>query len=117
MKRLTISVLLTVAGGAAAVLTTSAAHADTVGYIVNVTMRPGYNFANADQALTYGYGVCDKMAAGRPYAQLVADIKSDFNTSDEFQASYLISQSAQELCPAQICQLRNSAAGYVPVPG
>ena len=117
MKRLTISVLLTVAGGAAAVLTTSAAHADTVGYIVNVTMRPGYNFANADQALTYGYGVCDKMAAGRPYAQLVADIKSDFNTSDEFQASYLISQSAQELCPAQIWQLRNSAAGYVPVPG
>jgi len=117
MKRLTTSVLLTVAAGVAAVLTTPAAHADAVGYIVNVTMRPGYNFANADQALTYGYGVCDKIAAGRSYAQLVADIKSDFNTPDEFQASYLVSQSAQELCPAQIWQLRNSAAGYVPEPG
>ncbi|MCV7000809.1 DUF732 domain-containing protein [Mycolicibacterium alvei] len=93
------------------------AHADNVGYLVNVTVRPGYNFANADQALAYGYGVCDKIAAGRSYAQLVGDIKSDFNTSDEFQASYLISQSAQELCPAQIWQLRNSAAGYVGAPG
>lgn len=117
MKRFSTSALLVVAVGAAAMLTTTAARADTLGYIVNVTMRPGYNFANADQALAYGYGLCDKIAGGRPYAQLVGDIKSDFTTSDEFQASYLISQSAQELCPAQIWQLRNSAAGYVPAPG
>lgn len=117
MKRLSPSTLLVAAAGAAVVLTMPAAHADTVGYLVNVTMRPGYNFANADQALAYGYGVCDKITAGRPYAQLVGDIKSDFNTPDEFQASYLISQSAQELCPAQIWQLRKSAGGYVPGPG
>jgi hypothetical protein len=89
-----------------------AASADAVAYLVNVTVRPGYNFANADQAVSYGGGVCDKIAQGRPYAQLIADIKNDFNTSDDYQASYLITQSANELCPAQIWQLRNSAAGY-----
>ena len=48
------------------------------------------------------------------YAQLVNTIKSDFATNDEFQASYLLSQASQELCPTQIWQLRQSAAGYVP---
>jgi hypothetical protein len=94
------------------VLPAPSASADAVAYLVNVTVRPGYNFANADQALAYGHGVCDKIAAGRPYAQLVGDIKNDFNTADEFQASYLVTQSANELCPAQIWQLRKSAAGY-----
>jgi len=117
MKKLGISALIVAGAGAVTVLAVPSAHADTVGYLVNVTMRPGYDFANADQALTYGYGVCDKIAAGGTYAQLVRDIKADFNTPDEFQASYLISQAAQELCPAQIWQLRNSAAGYVPAPG
>lgn len=48
---------------------------------------------------------------------MIGDIKSDFNTTNEFQASYLIAQSAQELCPAQIWAVRNSAAGYVAPPG
>ena len=48
--------------------------------------------------------------------QLVDDIKNDFSTADEFQASYLITQSANELCPAQIWQLRKSAAGYTASP-
>ncbi|MCX2929850.1 DUF732 domain-containing protein [Mycobacterium sp. CVI_P3] len=100
---------------AASVLTAAPpAHADNIGYLVNVTVRPGYNFPNADAALSYGYGVCDQINSGVSYAQLVNTIKSDFNTNDEFQASYLISQSAQELCPAAIWQLRQSAAGYVP---
>lgn len=90
------------------------AHADSIGYLVNVTVRPGYNFPNADAALSYGYGLCDQISSGVSYAQLVKTIKSDFATNDEFQASYLISQAAQELCPAQIWQLRQSAAGYVP---
>jgi Protein of unknown function (DUF732) len=85
-----------------------------VAYLVNVTVRPGYNFANADQALAYGRGICDKIAGGEGYAQLAADVKADFNTSDEYQATYLISQAAQELCPNLIWQLRNSAAGYRP---
>jgi hypothetical protein len=90
------------------------AHADNIGYLVNVTVRPGYNFPNADAALAYGHGVCDQINSGVSYGQLVNTIKSDFATTDEFQASYLISQSAQELCPAAIWQLRQSAAGYVP---
>ena len=90
------------------------AHADNIGYLVNVTVRPGYNFPNADAALAYGNGICDQINAGTSYAQLVNTIKADFDTTDEFQASYLISQSAQELCPAAIWQLRQSAAGYVP---
>ncbi|MGO9100162.1 MAG: DUF732 domain-containing protein [Mycobacterium sp.] len=92
------------------------AKADTLAYLVNVTVRPGYNFANADQALAYGYGVCDKFATGRTYAQVMGDIKADFNTANEYQASYLIAQTAQELCPAQIWQIRTSAAGYAAPP-
>jgi hypothetical protein len=90
------------------------ARADSVGYLVNVTVRPGYNFPNADAALSYGYGLCDKIGSGVSYGQLVNTIKSDFATSDEFQASYLLSQASQELCPTQIWQLRESAAGYIP---
>ncbi|SBS77071.1 conserved exported hypothetical protein [uncultured Mycobacterium sp.] len=111
---------LMIAGALAAlstvgVLTTAQpAHADNIGYLINVTVRPGYNFPNADAALAYGNGVCDQINSGVSYGQLVNTIKADFSTNDEFQASYLISQSAQELCPAAIWQLRQSAAGYVP---
>ena len=76
--------------------------------LVNVTVRPDYNFPNADAALTYGHGICAQISSGVSYGQLVNTIKSDFATNDEFQASYLISQSAQELCPAEIWQLRQS---------
>lgn len=88
------------------------AHADAVAYLVNVTVRPGYNFANADAALSYGHGICRKIADGRAYGDLIGDVKADFRTTDEYQASYLITQAANELCPAMIWQLRNSAAGY-----
>ncbi|WP_328353271.1 DUF732 domain-containing protein [Mycobacterium sp. NBC_00419] len=92
------------------------AQADSVAYLVNVTVRPGYNFPNADAALSYGYGLCDQIASGASFSQLVNTVKSDFNTGDEFQATYLLSQASQELCPTQIWQLRTSAAGWVPSP-
>ena len=92
------------------------ARADVVAYLVNVTVRPGYNFPNAQAALDYGYGICDKVAAGRGFPQVMGDVRADFNTSDEFQASYLISQAVEELCPALIWQLRNTAAHYRPPP-
>jgi hypothetical protein len=88
------------------------ARADVVAYLVNVHMRPGYNFPNAQAALDYGYGICDKVAAGRGFPQVMDDVRADFNTSDDYQASYLISQAVNELCPALIWQLRNSAAHY-----
>jgi hypothetical protein len=103
--------------GVAALALAPCARADVVAYLVNVTVRPGYNFANADAALSYGHGICDKVSQGRTYAQVMGDVKADFNTSDEYQASYLISQAVNELCPALIWQLRNSAANYRPPPG
>jgi hypothetical protein len=103
--------------GVATVAVSPCARADVVAYLVNVHVRPGYNFPNADAALTYGYGICDKVAAGRGFPQVMADVRADFNTSDDYQASYLVSQAVNELCPAQIWQLRNSAAHYQPPPG
>jgi hypothetical protein len=100
--------------GVAISAVTPCARADAVAYLVNVTVRPGYNFANADAALSYGHGICDKVSQGRTYPQVMGDVKADFNTSDEYQASYLISQAVNELCPALIWQLRNSAAHYRP---
>jgi hypothetical protein len=93
------------------------AHADSGAYLIEVTVRGGYNFASAADALAYGYGICDKVSRGRSYADLVGDVKSDFHTGDEFQASYLIDKAVNELCPALIWQLRNSAAHYRPGAG
>ena len=100
--------------GIATLASASCVRADVLAYLVNVTVRPGYNFANADAALSYGHGISDKVSQGRSYAQVMGDAKGDFNTSDEYQASYLISQAVNERCPALIWQLRNSAAGYRP---
>ena len=88
------------------------ANADVVAYLVNVHVRPGYNFPNADAAIGYGNSICDRVAAKMSYAQLVEQVKADFNTGDYYQGAYLINQAVNELCPAQIWQLRQSAAGY-----
>jgi len=98
------------------------AHADTAGYLINVTWmdlswRPGYNFADSDDALRYGYGICDKVSEGRNYAQVMGEVRTDFNITDDFHAVYLISQAVDELCPQLLWQLRNSAAHYQPPPG
>lgn len=67
------------------------------------------------EALRYGYGICRKVEQGSNYAQLVAEVKADIQTVDEFQASYLIGQAANAaLCPNLTWQLRNSAANYMP---
>ena len=105
-----ILLALTVGGAARA-------RADAVAYLIEVTVRPGYNFANADDALGYGNQVCEKVSQGRTYADLIGDVKSDFQTADEFQASYLVDKAVNGLCPAQIWQLRQSAAHYRPAPG
>ncbi|WP_123028366.1 DUF732 domain-containing protein [Mycolicibacterium stellerae] len=108
MKRILAAVALSFVALAGA----PSAHADQVAYLVNVTVRPGYNFPNADAALGYGYSVCDRVGAKTGYAQLVDEVKRDFNTVDYYQGAYLINQAVNELCPAQIWQLRQSAAGY-----
>lgn len=101
--------------GAAALSTSSpVAHADTVAYLVNVTVRPGYNFPNPDAALSYGYGICDRVGRNSSYPNEIASVKEDFDTNDDYQAVYLINQAVNELCPALIWQLRQSAAHYIP---
>lgn len=100
--------------GVGALFGAAPAGADTVAYLVNVTVRPGYNFPNADAALGYGHSICDRVAAKTSYADLVNQVKADFRTADYYQGAYLINQAVNELCPAQIWQLRQSAAGYIP---
>lgn len=109
-----ISALLVSGGVAAPLAAAPAAHATEWVYVLNVTVRPVYGFADSGQALSYGYGICDELRVGRGYPQLVSDLKSDFSTNDEFTVSYLVSQAAQELCPDLIWQLRKSAGGYRP---
>jgi hypothetical protein len=100
------------ASGCAALLGSPPAHADTVAYLVNVTVWPGYNFANADEALYYGRGVRARIGSGRSYADVIGKIEYDFSNPDDYQASYLINQAVNQLCPALVWQLRHSAADY-----
>ena len=101
---------------ASAVVEPASARAAATAYLVNVTVRPGYHFSGADDALQYGFGLCGDVADGHPYAALIGRVKADMQTGDDYQAAYLINQAVNELCPAQIWQLRNSAAGYhVPI--
>ncbi|OBJ67825.1 hypothetical protein A5643_15070 [Mycobacterium sp. 1274756.6] len=93
-----------------------AADGDPLGYLINITTRPGYDFASSDEALRYGYGLCDQIAGGKEYSELAAEIKDRFRTDDEYDAAYLIGQATQELCPHLIWQVRESAAGYAPSP-
>ncbi|AKS31924.1 DUF732 domain-containing protein [Mycolicibacterium goodii] len=112
IRRAAYALVAAAVGYVAAAVAAPDARADEFVYLVNVTVRPGYNFASPDAALAYGRGICSKVAAGTAYGRLVGDVRGDFHTSDEFHASYLVSQAVNELCPEMIWQLRNSAAGY-----
>lgn len=98
--------------GTVVVAAAPAAHADAVAYLVNITVRPGYNFPSADAALAYGNSLCDRVGRNTPYAAVLAGVKDDFQTPDDYQAAYLVNQAVNELCPALIWQLRRSAAHY-----
>ena len=90
-----------------------AAPAPEVEYVYDVAVRRHYNFPNND-ALSYGHGICDKVIQGESYAQVMGDVKREVMPNDEFAANYLVSYAVNLLCPAQIWQLRNSAAHYQP---
>ncbi|ARV80174.1 DUF732 domain-containing protein [Mycobacterium sp. 050128] len=93
-----------------------AAPAPEVEYVYDVAVRRHYNFPN-DDAIGYGYVICNKASQGNSYAQIIGDVKRDVTPNDEFAANYLVSYAVNILCPAQIWQLRNSAAGYQPPGG
>ena len=95
-----------------------AAPAPEVEYVYDVMVRRHYNnFANPAGAVNYGYGICDEVGRGVGYAQVMGDVKNDRVPNDEFAANYLVSYAVNLLCPAQIWQLRNSAAHYQPPAG
>lgn len=85
--------------------------APEVEYVYNVMVRRHFDFPNND-ALGYGWGVCDKVTRGAKYADVLADTKRDVFPNDEQAANFVVSNAVGILCPAQIWQLRNSAAGY-----
>jgi len=87
-----------------------------VEYVYNVMVRRHYEFPNND-AIGYGFGICDKVTRGEGYPKVMGDVKAETLPNDEFAANYLVSYAVGILCPAQIFALRNSAAGYRPPPG
>jgi hypothetical protein len=84
-----------------------------VEYTYDVIVRRHFDFPSND-AIGYGYALCDKVSRGLPYADVMTDVKRDVFPNDEQAANYVVSNAVGILCPAQIWQLRNSAAGYRP---
>jgi len=105
-------------GGAPAALAprAHAVPAPEVEYLYDITVRRQYSFANASDAINYAHGICDKVSNGASYAQVMGDVKNDVRPNDEYAANYLVSYAVNIFCPAQLWQLRNSAANYVPPP-
>jgi hypothetical protein len=58
----------------------------------------------------YGYSVCDRVATKIRYNDLVNQVGAELDTSDPYQSTYLINQAVNELCPANIWQLRQSVS-------
>ena len=113
-SRVTRGLLMLFAAGAAAGWMVPSVQADPVTYVNSVNVRGGFNFPSGDAAIAYGRGVCDKIAAGRSYGQIIGDIKVDVAGGDEGQANYLVGQVINELCPELIGPLRSSAGNYRP---
>jgi hypothetical protein len=102
--------------GAVAQLTAppaSAVPGPEIEYTYNVIVRRHFDFPNND-AIGYGFGICDKVGRGENYAKVMGDVKNDVFPNDEQAANYVVSYAVGILCPAQIAQLRNSAGGYQP---
>jgi hypothetical protein len=93
------------------------ARADNVAYPMDATAGPGYHLPNAEAAIACRQQLCDNASHNRGSVDLVGDVKSDVDTRDEFQLSYLVDKAVKELFPTLIWQLRNSAAHYRPPAG
>ncbi len=94
----------------------SAVPGPEVEYTYNVIVRRHFDFPNND-ALGYGFGICDEVTRGVSYPDVMGDVKRDVFPNDEQSANYVVSYAVGILCPAQIWRLRNSAAGYRPPAG
>lgn len=116
-KRGVMFALLVFGGVLTPVMPSPPAHAvpaPEVEFIYDITVRRQYSFANAADAINYAHGICDKLANGAGYAQVMGDVKNYVRPNDEYAANYLVSNAVNIFCPAQLWQLRNSAGNYVP---
>ncbi|TPG36535.1 DUF732 domain-containing protein [Mycolicibacterium hodleri] len=86
-----------------------------VEYTYNVVVRRHFDFPRND-AIGYGFGICDEVSRGVSHTDVMRDVKRDVFPNDEQSANYVVSYAVGILCPTQIWQLRNSAAGYRPPP-
>jgi hypothetical protein len=109
-------VAATFSGGLALAPRAHAVPAPEVEFLYDITVRRQYSFANAADAIGYAHRICDKVSNGASYAQVMGDVKNDVRPNDEYAANYLVSNAVNIFCPAQLWQLRNSAANYVPPP-
>jgi hypothetical protein len=116
MGRSLVITMLVAAVAPAPLPSAHAAPAPEVEYMYDVAARRHYNFPNND-AIGYGHSICDEVTQGDSYAQVMADVKREVTPNDEFAANYLVSYAVNLLCPAEIWQLRNSAAHYQPPHG
>jgi hypothetical protein len=96
--------------------TALAAPGPEVEYTYNVMVRRHFDFPNND-AIGYGFSICDKVGRGESYSKVMGDVKSDVFPNDEQASNYVVSYAVGILCPAQLWQLRNSSAGYQPPAG
>ena len=107
--------LVAVAGLAPLAPRAHAAPDPRVEYLYDVSVRRQYNFPHND-AVGYGYRICDKVTAGEGYPRVINDVKQEVTPNDQFATNYLVSYAVNLLCPAQIWALRNSAQGFQPPP-
>lgn len=114
IQKLTRAISVLVATGVAASILAppaSAVPGPEVEYVYNVIVRRHFTFPNND-AIKYGFSVCDQVGRGRTYGEVMGDVKRDVFPNDEQSANYVVSYAVGILCPEHIWQLRNTAAGY-----
>lgn len=111
--RFRVVMLASVVAGACLMSAASvlAAPGPEVEYVYNVMARRHFDFPDND-ALAYGFGICAKVAQGTSYSNLVLDVQRDVLPNDEQSANYVVSYAVGLLCPAELWQLRNSAANH-----
>lgn len=110
-----VAIAATIVGGLAQAPSAQAVPGPEVEYTYDVIVRRHFDFPNND-AIGYGFGICGEVTRGEAYGSVMADVKSDVMPNDEQSAGYVVSNAVGIPCPAQISQLRNSAAGYRPPP-
>jgi hypothetical protein len=75
-----------------------------VEYTYDVIVRRHFDFPNND-AIGYGFGICDKVGRGVGYAQVMGDVKNDVFPNDEQAANYVVSNGVGSRPNLAIAQL------------